>query len=80
MVSALEFVATFAAISFAGAALYIEVAEHPARMALETRSAVLQWAPSYKRALLDKWAKLHAVHKMSSLAASVIYLWLLRGA
>jgi Anthrone oxygenase len=35
---------------FAGAALYINVAEHPARMALETRSAAQQWAPSYKRA------------------------------
>jgi len=46
----LEFVATLAAALFAGAALYINVAEHPARMGLETRMAALQWAPSYKRA------------------------------
>ena len=35
---------------FAGAALYINLAEHPARMGLETKIAALQWAPSYKRA------------------------------
>ena len=52
MIQAFEFVATFAAALFAGAALYINVAEHPARMGLETKLAALQWAPSYKRATL----------------------------
>src|SRR5258708_11256770 len=52
MLQALQFMATFAAVLFAGAALYINVAEHPARMGLETRLAALQWAPSYKRATL----------------------------
>ena len=146
MLQALQFIATFAAVLFAGAALYINVAEHPARMALETKMAALQWAPSYKRAtllqaplalvsfvtgtatwllgagiwwfvaalligavvpftfivvmptnhkllspgrdltsvetreLLQKWGKLHAVRTVLSLAASVIYLWLLREA
>jgi hypothetical protein len=46
----LQFVATLAGALFAGAALYINVAEHPARMVLDTRSAALQWAPSYRRA------------------------------
>jgi Domain of unknown function (DUF1772) len=46
----IEFVAAFAAALFAGAALYINVAEHPSRLGLETRMAALQWAPSYKRA------------------------------
>jgi len=39
------------------AALYVNVAEHPARMGLETKMAALQWAPSYKRPLLQAlWA------------------------
>jgi len=45
-----ELIAAICAALFAGAALYINVAEHPARMGLETRVAALQWAPSYERA------------------------------
>ena len=45
-----EFVATLAAALFAGAALYINVTEHPARMTLDTKFAASQWAPSYRRA------------------------------
>jgi hypothetical protein len=50
LIAALEFVATLSGGLFAGAALYINAAEHPARMSLETRMAALQWAPSYQRA------------------------------
>jgi hypothetical protein len=50
MAQTLELLASLAATLFAGAALYINVAEHPARMGLETHAAALQWARSYKRA------------------------------
>ena len=48
----LEFIATLCAGIFAGAALYVTLAEHPARLSCDTRTAVSQWAPSYKRATL----------------------------
>ena len=50
MNAALELIAVLSAALFAGASLYINVVEHPARMGLETRIAALQWAPSYQRA------------------------------
>lgn len=140
---AVEFLAVLCASLFAGAALYINVAEHPARMLLETSAAARQWAPSYRRAtwmqaplalvscvagigawllgagggwlvaalligavvpftilailptnnrllasdrhldspetraLLERWARLHAVRTALSLAAAGLYVWLL---
>ena len=50
MLEIAQFLAALCCALFAGAALYINVVEHPARMGLETRLAALQWAPSYKRA------------------------------
>ena len=50
MTQTLQMLATLAASLFAGASIYINIAEHPARMRLETRAAAEQWAPSYKRA------------------------------
>jgi Domain of unknown function (DUF1772) len=73
MLVLLKFIATFAAAIFAGAALYINVAEHPARMALDTKSAAAQWAPSYRRA-----AWMQAPLALLSLVAG-LGTWLLGG-
>ena len=48
----LEMLATVCAGLFAGAALYTNFAEHPARMECGTALAVRQFAPSYRRAAL----------------------------
>jgi hypothetical protein len=71
MLRALEFIATFTAAIFAGAALYINLVEHPARMMLDTRSAALQWAPSYRRAT---W--MQAPLALISLGTGLLSWWL----
>ncbi|HEY0017707.1 MAG TPA: DUF1772 domain-containing protein [Longimicrobium sp.] len=48
----LELIATFCAALFAGAAVYINLVEHPARMSLGNGPALAEWAPSYHRATL----------------------------
>jgi hypothetical protein len=48
----LEALATLATGLFAGAALYINLVEHPARMSCGTELAATEWTPSYKRATL----------------------------
>jgi hypothetical protein len=71
MLRILQFIATFCAAIFAGAAIYINIAEHPARMAGDIRSALAQWAISYKRATLMQ-APFAAAGFLASVAA-----WLL---
>jgi hypothetical protein len=41
--------ALVAAAVFFGAALYVNVAEQPARLLLDDRSALAEWKPAYKR-------------------------------
>ena len=72
MLQLLQFVATLSAALFASAALYINVAEHPARMRGDISSALAQWAISYSRARLPQ-APLAIVASLASLAA-----WLFR--
>ncbi len=52
MIEAAEFIAVLSCTLFAGAAIYINVAEHPARMGCDTKTAATVWAPSYQRAAL----------------------------
>jgi hypothetical protein len=68
-----EFLATICAGLFAGAALYINLAEHPARMSLATRAAAEAWAPSYERA-----TRMQVPLAVMSLVAGIV-AWLLGG-
>jgi uncharacterized membrane protein len=52
MLQAFEFIATFTCGLFAGAAVYINVAEHPARMQCGTEIAATVFGPSYRRATI----------------------------
>ena len=47
---AFQFVAILAATFFSGAAIYINLAEHPARMECSTQLAATVFGPSYRRA------------------------------
>jgi hypothetical protein len=50
MQATMQLLATFCCAIFAGAAIYINAVEHPARMSCGVRAALAEWAPSYKRA------------------------------
>jgi hypothetical protein len=67
----LKFIAALTAGLFAGAALYINLVEHPARMTLETKSAATEWATSYSRAT---WVQ--APFALLSLFAGLASWWL----
>jgi hypothetical protein len=48
----LAIIATLSCGIFCGAAIYINVVEHPARLSCGTEIAATEWRPSYKRATL----------------------------
>ena len=74
-------IALVAAAMFAGAALYVSLAEHPARMRLDDRFALSQWQASYARA-----APMQAGLALLSLAVGLWawvrtdVIWLMAGA
>ena len=69
----LEIIATLAAGLFAGAAIYIDLAEQPARKKIDIAAALTEWRPSYKRAAVVQ-PLLAAVGFLSAVAA-----WLMGG-
>jgi uncharacterized membrane protein len=76
-----EFVAVLACSLFAGAAVYINLVEHPARMECGAEIAATEFAPSYRRATIMQ-ATLAVVGLLSSLAAwfaGASFLWIVGG-
>ena len=69
----MELLATLSAGLFAGAAIYIDLAEQPARKQIDTAAALAEWRPSYKRAAVVQ-PLLAAVGFLSAVAA-----WLMGG-
>jgi len=72
-----QLIATLCAAIFTGAAIYINLVEHPARMSLGTAVALAEWKPSYHRATLMQ-APLAIVGLAAALVAWAIFLVLLR--
>jgi hypothetical protein len=73
MLEVAQFVAALCCTLFAGAAVYINLVEHPARMGCDTKTAATVWAPSYKRATV-----MQASLAVVSFVAGVL-AWLLGG-
>ncbi len=77
----LELIATLSAGLFCGAAIYINLVEHPARMSCGTVLAITEFAPSYKRATVLQ-VLLAGISFLSSLITWLMYpniYWLIGG-
>ncbi|MFN2564638.1 MAG: DUF1772 domain-containing protein [Gemmatimonadaceae bacterium] len=64
----LQLLATLCAAVFAGAAIYINIVEHPARMSLGPATALAEWRPAYRRGALMQ-APLAIVGLLAGVAA-----------
>jgi hypothetical protein len=76
-----EFVAVLACSLFAGAAVYLSLVEHPARMECGVEIAATEFPPSYRRATIMQ-ATLAAVGLISSIMAwlaGATFWWLAGG-
>ena len=78
------------AAAFAGAAIFVNVAEQPARLALDDEAALIKWQRSYNRAapgeanaetrrLIVSWGTLQAGRSALGVAATLLLLWALTG-
>ncbi|MGQ0812616.1 MAG: DUF1772 domain-containing protein [Nitrospiraceae bacterium] len=71
MVDILQFLAVLSCALFAGAAIYVNVAEHPARMECRTELAATVFGPSYKRA-----APMQVILALVATAAGLLSWWM----
>ena len=77
-----EFIAVLTCSLFTGAAVYLSLVEHPARMECGVETAAAEFAPSYRRASILQ-ATLAALGLVSSIAAwlsGASPLWVVAGA
>jgi len=79
MLTATQFVATLCSALFTGAAIYVNLVEHPARMSCDTKIAATVWAPSYQRGAVMQ-ASLAILSFMAGAAAwwfggGFLWLW-----
>jgi len=78
VLEAIEFIAILCTTLFTGAAIYVNLVEHPARMACGTELAATEWAPSYQRAARMQ-ASLAVISTLTTLVARGLtenILWL----
>ena len=76
-----EFVSVIACALFAGAAMYVNLVEHPARMECGVELAATEFPPSYRRGTIMQ-AALAAAGLLSSIAAwlaGATFWWLIAG-